>query len=422
VNFEGSQNDPGLKDREEGNIASILPTIDRSNLGRFDGPKNSPNLTGRGIDLFIVAGELSGDLHGAKLIEELLKQNPKLTIGAVAGPKMRKLPIQEFFPMEKLMVMGFIDVLLALPKIARQFFAIRNQILALNPKAVVLIDYPGFNLRLEKSLRAKGYQGKLIHYICPTVWAWGKKRIGTMEKNLDLLLTIFPFEPKCFEKTRLPVQYVGHPLGLAVASFVPKGKFQGKILSIFPGSRKKEIKRNLPLQLKVARRLKEIDPTLQIIISTVFPLPRIPDATLVGSEETYELMSASHLAIATSGTVTLELALHKVPTVVTYAITKMDCFLAQKVFKINLPFYCIANIVLNKEVFPELFGPHFTEENLYLQAKQLLSDSIIRQRCIENCLEVKRMLGTTEAAKEAALAICDLSEIFFTPHGPKNHL
>lgn len=361
------------------------------------------------IDLFIASGEMSGDLHGAKLIEELLILRPSLKIGAVAGPKMRKLPIREIFPMENLRVMGFIDVLLALPKIIRHFFFIRNQILELSPKAVVLIDYPGFHLRMERSLRKKGYKGKLIHYICPTVWAWGKKRIPLMAENLDLLLTIFPFEKSCFANTKLPVQYVGHPLTQAVTQFQPSGKFQGKILGLFPGSRKTEIERNLPLQLKAARRLKELDPSLQIAISkTQFDL-NVPDALIVEPEDHYELMKASHLAIATSGTVTLELALHGTPTVVNFAIKPMDCWIAQNIFKIHLPFYAMPNIIAKKAVFPELFGPNLTEENLFFWAKKLWSDPELRNRCLEGCKEMSHSLGTKKAALEAAEAVLFIS-------------
>ncbi len=357
------------------------------------------------IDLFIATGEMSGDLHGAKLITELLAIKPHLKIGAVAGPQMRKLPIQEYFPMENLRVMGFIDVLLAAPKLIRQFFKIRNTILQLSPKAVIFIDYPGFHLRMEKSLRKKGYLGKLIHFICPTVWAWGKKRIPLMAQNLDLLLTLFPFEKECFAKTQLPVRYVGHPLGLDVAGFKPSGKFSGKILGIFPGSRKAEIERNLPLQLKAARRLKELDPELKIAVSlTQFDLD-IPDAILVKPEDHYELMKASHAAIATSGTVTLELALHGTPTVVNFAIKPLDCFIAQKILRINLPFYCMANILLNKAVFPELFGPNLTEDKLFFWIKQLWFDATLRKECFLRCSEVQNSLGTKQAAREAAEAV-----------------
>lgn len=354
------------------------------------------------MDLFISTGEMSGDLHGAKLVQELLDQRPHLKIGAVAGPKMRKLKIREFFQMEQLLVMGFIDVLKALTKIVKQFFRIRNQILALNPKAVVCIDYPGFHLRLAKSLRKKGYRGKLIHYICPTVWAWGKKRIPLMAQTLDALLTIFPFEKKCFENTPLDVRYIGHPLVQDVAKFSPQKMWEGKILGIFPGSRKTEIDRNLPLQMKVARRLKEKDPSLQIYVSSTQYDLCIPDATIVSAEDNYELMRASYMAIATSGTVNLELALHKTPTVVNFAIKPLDCWIAQNIFRIDLPFYCIVNIILSRAVFPELFGPNLTEDSLYFWAEKLWFDKGARNRCEKGCEEVLKSLGMKSAAKEAS--------------------
>lgn len=348
---------------------------------------------------------MSGDLHGAKLIEELLAIRPDLKIGAVCGPQMRKLPIQEFFPMESLRVMGFLDVLPSLPKLVRQFFRIRNKILELNPKAVVFIDYPGFHLRMEKSLKKKGFLGKLIHFICPTVWAWGQKRIPLMAQNLDLLLTLFPFEKSCFSHTNLKVEYVGHPLALPISQFQPSHKFQGKIIGIFPGSRKTEIDRNLSLQLKVARRLRALDPSLQIAISkTQFEFD-IPDALIVRSEDNYELMRSCHLAIATSGTVTLELALHQIPTVVCFAIRPLDLFIAQKIFHIDLPFYALPNIVANSEVFPELFGPNLTEAALFSLAKKLLYDEEARIKSLEGCQKVKKILGLKNASQEAAKAI-----------------
>lgn len=343
---------------------------------------------------------MSGDLHGAKLIEELLAKRPNLNIGAVAGPKMRALPIHSFFSMENLQVMGFIDVILALPKIIKQFFAIRKKILELNPKAVVLIDYPGFHLRLERSLRRKGYRGKLIHMVCPTVWAWNKQWIPRMAETLDLLLAFFPFEKECFAHTKLPVRYVGHPLTVPVASFTPSDLYNTnqKILAIFPGSRKAEIARNLPLQLAAAQKLQKLDPSLRIEIS------RATDPV----EKNYDLMRASHLAIATSGTVTLELALHGTPTVVNYAIRPIDRFIAQKIFRIDLPFYCIANIIVNKSVFPELFGPHFTEEQLFFWAQKLWFDEAARRACVEGCSEVRKSLGMNKAAQDAAQALLSI--------------
>lgn len=357
-------------------------------------------------DLFLVAGEPSGDLQGAKLLEELLKQKPSLRIGAVAGPKMRALSIETHFPMENLQVMGFIDVLLALPKIARQFFAIRNKILSLNPKKVVCIDYPGFNLRLERSLRKKGYQGKLIHYICPTVWAWGKKRIPLMAQNLDLLLTILPFEPACFSKTNLPVRYVGHPLTQNVPPAAPR-----RLLGLFPGSRRTEVERNFPLQLKAARRLASLDPSLELAVSIATPslepiIRRLaPDILPM---ENYQLMASSRLALATSGTATLELALRGVPAVVNFAIKPLDLFIAQKIFRINLPFYSLPNIIASQAVYPELFGPNLSEDALFLWAQKLWFDEGARFACQQRCATVRSLLGSGQASQTAAAAILAL--------------
>ncbi len=255
------------------------------------------------VDLFILAAEQSADLQGSKLIEEILRIDPTLRIAAVAGPRMRKLPIETLFPMENLQVMGFIDVIFALPKIMRQFFAIRKTILEINPKAVICIDYPGFNLRLERSLRKKGFQGKLIHYICPTVWAWGKKRIPLMENHLDLLLTLFPFEKNCFSPEKLRVEHVGHPLISAIPPQTPKRE---NLLALFPGSRTSEIERNLPLQLAVAKKLQAEDPSMAIAISIshieketqIQRLAHNFPCRFAPPDKSYSLMQSAKLAIA----------------------------------------------------------------------------------------------------------------------------
>lgn len=353
------------------------------------------------VDLFISAAEHSGDLHGASLIEQLLSLNPSLQIAAISGPRMCKLPIKTLYSMDQLQVMGFTDVFWKLPKIFRFFFRLRKALLALQPKVMVFIDYPGFHLALERSLRKKGYQGKLIHYISPTVWAWKKGRIRSMAQNLDLLLTILPFEPKCYENTNLPVKYVGHPLISAVLQHRVSQKFKNqKIIALFPGSRQTEIDRNLDFQLSVAKKLISIYPDLEMIIS---------DVKTFSTQDNYDLMARCHFAIATSGTAALELALHKAPTVVTFAIKKLDCFIAQKIFRINLPYYSLPNILLQKSVFPELFGPHLTEERLYDAAHEMCFNEEKRQICRQDCEEIWKVLGKRCAAKEAAQTI----ETFF---------
>jgi len=355
-----------------------------------------------GSDVFLIAGEPSGDLHGAALIEELLKQDPTLRIHAVAGPRMRQFPIECVLKMEELAVMGFIDILSHLPRIARLFFSLQRRILELNPKTVVTIDYPGFNLRLQNSLKKHGSKARQIHYICPTVWAWGKKRIQTMAKSLDLGLAILPFEPACFSHTSLPFQYVGHPLRKAVASHVPDSTFRerlklaptDKILALFPGSRQKEIERNLPLMRATAEKLAAQDPSLRVIESQTVP-----------PEHQYDLMKEAHLALAKSGTVTLELALHKTPMVVQYAIQPLDLFLATKIFKISLPHYSLPNLILQERAWPELFGPKLTPETLLSHAQTLWFDEKVRAECKKSSHKLWDVLGPLDASFNAARLI-----------------
>ena len=418
------------------------------------------------MDLFFVTGETSGDLAGAHLAEELMKKRPGICLGGVLGPRLRALGILGETKMEELQVMGFIDVFLALPRIVRIFYKIRKEILRKNPKAVVLIDYPGLNLRLARSLRKCGFQGKIIQYVCPTVWAWGKKRIPLMAEHLDLLLTLFPFEPACFAHTKLPAFYVGHPLvektkaHKSIADFYTRYNLdpKKKILALFPGSREKEILRNFPIQLEAAKRVqKEHD--LQIVISLAqekyrglqgaekskmkSPTPRglailhkhekaqgpsqlqsrggnrpqksdvaapcsfatgslFQNFPLIEPEHRYDLMQHAHLALATSGTVTLELALFKTPAVVCYAMRPLDVFLAKKVFRIDLPHYCIVNILAQKTIYQELLGPHLTVENLTKEAFKAWSHPHpIKADCAEVCelLEEQNLNAASQLLK-----------------------
>jgi lipid-A-disaccharide synthase len=374
-------------------------------------------------DLFLFAGEPSADLHGEALLKNLHAENKNIKIFGVAGPKMRAQGMDCIMEMERFQVMGFVDVFLALPRLMQQFYSIADLILTKNPKVALFIDYPGFNLRMEKYLRKKGFQGKLVHYICPSVWAWGKKRIPLMEKNLDLLLSIFPFEKEYFSSS-FPVHYVGHPLVSRIQSYSHQTLSfppHQTLVAVFPGSRKKEILLNFPIYLKVMKKLIEQTPGLLfgLSISQQAFLPLIEDCiekeslqmgkdiVFVPSAHTYDLMKQCKMAIAKSGTVTLELALHHVPTVVTYGIAPLDLFIAQKVLRISLPFYCIVNIVAGKEVFKELIGPQLTEKSLYEEAYRLLHDASYRSACIQQCKKVEGILGPRNASQEAAKVLCN---------------
>ena len=365
-------------------------------------------------DLFVFAGEKSADVHGEGVLRALKARYPHLRITGVGGPCMRKVGMQTILQMEEFQVMGFLDVFFSLPSLIRHFYTVVRSIEATCPKLVFTIDYPGFNLRLARTLRKRGFTGKICHYICPSVWAWGKKRIPFMASVFDMLLSILPFEKQLFAHTPLDVHYVGHPLIAKIHNYFYKPLLlppQKKILALFPGSRKKEIERNLPIQLRVCKKFRDLHLAISLSEQRFAPLIHaIAKAEWVSSEQqislipgdyTYELMRIAHCAVAKSGTVTLELALHRTPTLVTYAITPLDLFIARDLLRIRLPYYCLANIIANKSVFPELIGPHFTEENLSAQLKQMMDPSHYEQ-CKRNCDIVRAALGQQNASIEAA--------------------
>ena len=368
-------------------------------------------------DVFIFAGEASGDAIGAHLIQSLLQLNPSLKIGAVAGPLMRKHPIHTLYVMEEFQVMGFVDVIKNLPKLLKLFHQIKAHLLKASPQAIVLIDYPGFNLRLARHLRKCGYTKKLIQYVAPSVWAWKKGRIKTLSKTLDLLISIFPFEKKHFANTSLHVEYIGHPL-LAISHPTilkkPLPRLTHPLLTIFPGSRVHEIKSNLPLQLQAAIALNKGRYQLAISYASISLLPFIQkeidnyqdeNILLFSGEHNAYYMQQTELAIATSGTITLELALHQVPTLVTYSMKSFDCFLAKHVFRIKLPHYCIVNYIAEARVFPEFYGPCFNQEMLYQTLSFMLDTPEELELCRQTCLLIPKFLCHNDPNLAAATLV-----------------
>ncbi len=381
--------------------------------------------------IFIFAGEKSGDLHGAHLIKALQHRLPAIHIEGVAGPAMRLHGIDGPLTMEDFEVMGLTDVLCSLPKLCTHFYKVRDHILASRPVAVVLIDYPGFNLRLAKALRQQGYKGKIIQYVSPTVWAWGRHRIDMMAKTLDLLLTIYPFEAACFAATPLKVAYVGNPLCEYIKNYHYDAAWRAKIglpetdrlIALFPGSRQGEIARNLPLLLEAAARLLQQQPETIFGISCAHPDTKVLVDKLTSTTHqslqkavccipatySYELMRDSRTAMAKSGTVTLELALHGRPTVVIYKLTRLNRLYAKYMLKLKLPNYCIVNILADKTVFPELIESGLTAQNLFLKLQALDSDGHMRTECLKSCQEIHQQLsGSQHASQHAAAALQEM--------------
>lgn len=379
---------------------------------------------------FLFAGEASGDLHGSQLMQTLKADGSSALFYGIGGPLMRAQGIEGPLKMEEFQVMGFSDVIKALPRLWRTFYQVRDLIVNIQPDIAILIDYPGFNLRLAKSLRKQGYRGKIVQYISPTVWAHGKKRIQTMAETLDLLLTIFPFEEEYFSHTDLKVKYIGNPLvdnfhrwrydeqwtsSIGLSS-------NAELIAIFPGSREAEICRHTPLQLQAAIHLKQQLPQIKFGLSyareELLPLMRSliektslvigQDLFFVPSQFRYELMHDCRTALAKSGTVALELALHRKPSLILYSLTQLNYYIAKYILRLNLPHYCIVNILGKGEIYPEFIGRNLCSAAIAKKLYDIHTDEIQRASTRLACSEVIEQLGHQRSHQAAAQAIQEL--------------
>ncbi len=386
--------------------------------------------------VFVFAGEHSGDVYGGALLREIKRLRPQLELFGVGGPLMREQGLDCVLPMEEFQIMGFVDVFKKLPTIFRQLRQLRDTIMEAQPAATVLIDYPGFNLRLARALRKKGYQGKIIHYVCPTVWAWGHGRIKTMAANLDLLLTIFPFEPPLFKETPLTAQFVGHPLIERLSTYSYNNGWarevglegSDNILALFPGSRRGEISLLIDRELIAAKRLQDDHPDLIIAVSCAgdHVQPMIEeairkagltlgkDAFLVPRKYAYELMRDCRSVVAKSGTVNLEIALHHKPCVVVYEVSLVNYLILWYFIRLHMPHYSIVNILLGRRLYPELMTEKFSEDDIYKALAPLHRDGPERDACIAGCREAHEALQTADHRQPSAEAARAVMELFPT--------
>ena len=367
------------------------------------------------MTLFVIAGELSGDAIAAKVLKPLSKN---FTIEGVVGPKLKEIGACELFSIESFQVMGIVDILKSLPHFLILFQEIKRAILKANPKLLLLVDNAEFSLLIAKSLRKSGFKGKIVQLISPSVWAWRKGRIKTLEKNFDLLLSIFPFEKKYFKDSPLPVYYVGHPLIEELREINSETNLSflnnKPLIAIFPGSRKKETELNLPLHLEA---IKNIDShQVAISVASLKLLPLIKKilkkhdikATLVFPENRFELMHRAEFALSKLGTINLELAYFEVPTITSFPLPKIEQFLLQHIFKVFLPHYSISNLLAERRVFPEYIGSFATLDNLKQEAENYATNSELRAFSISGCRVVKKLLESDNFSTKSSEILSNL--------------
>ncbi|HEY4335257.1 MAG TPA: lipid-A-disaccharide synthase, partial [Puia sp.] len=327
---------------------------------------------------YIIAGEASGDLHGSNLINELKKQDANADFRCWGGDLMQAAGGHIVKHYKDLAYMGFIEVLSNLRTIFRNLDFCKQDILDYRPDALLLIDYPGFNLRIAKWAHTQ--QLKIIYYISPQVWAWKENRVKQIRENVDKMLVILPFEKDFYRKWNYEVEYVGHPLVEVIDGYqAPAGaipEFSKPIIALLPGSRKQEILKKLPVMLEVSKFF----PGYQFVVAQAPGqdqsfynelLTPYPDVATV-CNQTYPLLQKAHAACVTSGTATLETALFGVPEVVCYKGSAISYQIARRLIKVK--YISLVNLIMDKPIVKELIQDDLTPANLRRELDSLLND------------------------------------------------
>lgn len=325
---------------------------------------------------YIIAGEASGDLHGSNLIKELKKLDAGAGIRCWGGDMMQAAGAHLVKHYRNLAFMGFIEVVKNLRTILRNLAFCKKDILEFKPDAIILIDYPGFNLRIAQWAKANGF--KIIYYISPQVWAWKENRVHIIKKCVDKMLVILPFEKDFYKKWNYEVEYVGHPLAEVVDEWQQQhpNTVRTDIIALLPGSRKQEILKKLPIMLEVSRYFTghEFVVAMAPGLDKEFYNNMLSGYSNVKavSGKTYDLLMQAKAALVTSGTATLETALFGVPEVVCYKGSTVSYEIAKRVIKIK--YISLVNLIMDKPVVKELIQHDLTVSNIKTELQELLTN------------------------------------------------
>jgi lipid-A-disaccharide synthase len=368
------------------------------------------------VKLMIVAGEPSGDAHAAALVTALSEKEIHLECFGATGPLMRSAGVETIVNSDDLAIMGIVEVGVVLPKFINAFRKLKAAAVERSPDAVVLVDWPEFNLRLASALHRRGL--KVIYYISPQLWAWRPRRVRNIKRDVDLLLSILPFEVDWYKAHGVDhVEFVGHPLSGEVKARFGRAEFCGRndldparpIVSFLPGSRQKELQRILPPMLEAIEELRTARPEIQPVIvvapsRTTEEIVSLQDSrdVKVIEGQTREALAASAAAAIASGTATLEAALLETPMVVVYKESPINWHTLGRL--ITVPHFGLVNLVAGREIAKELMQDSLTGKNLAVELLKLLEPET-NQTARENLRDVVRRLGDAGASNRAAAMI-----------------
>lgn len=369
----------------------------------------------------LVAGEASGDLHAASLVKELKYLDGSLTFSGLGGPKMRAQGVELYQDLTQIAVVGFWEVLKHYADFKKSFHLILDKIRRSKPLAVILVDYPGFNLRLAREIKKLNI--KVIYYISPQVWAWKENRVKLIKQYVDHMLVLFNFEKEFYARHGIRVECVGHPLLDALTIHTPKEKFLNTLglnsdsltLGLLPGSRLQEIERHLPIMLQASSLLSQEFPNLQFLliqapgIDHSFFEKFIKNSSLklrLVKEEGCDGLNACDVCMVASGTATLEAALLEKPMVVMYKTSLLTYVLAKSFVKI--PDVGLVNVVAGKRIVPECLQHEANSRNIAKKIKEIIGDEIKIASLKAELRKVKKNLGERGASQRAAITILKL--------------
>lgn len=360
---------------------------------------------------YIIAGEASGDLHGSNLIKELKLLDSRADIRCWGGDKMEVAGGTLVKHYRDLAFMGFIEVIKNLRTIFKNLSFCKQDILSYQPDVLILIDYPGFNLRIAQW--AKQQQIKVVYYISPQVWAWKESRVRAIKRDVDKMLVILPFEKDFYSKWNYNVEYVGHPLAKVINDFEPGSYMfhEKKIIALLPGSRKQEIMKKLPVMLEATKNF----PGYHFVVAKAPGLEESFYNDLLSAyanvsavvNKTYHLLSEAKAAVVTSGTATLETALFNVPEVICYKGSNISYQIAKRLVKIK--YICLVNLIMDKEVVKELIQDEMTADNITKELNELLNNPAKQKQLQQDYTALKQLLTAGgNASANAAKIIYDL--------------
>ena len=361
------------------------------------------------LTFFIVAGEASGDLHGAKLMQELQRLAPNTNFIGHGGDKMIDQGLKVIQHIDKMSVMGFSEIIKHLPFLFSVMGETLNQLEEIKPNRIILIDYPGFNLRLAKN--CSGLSIPITYFILPQLWAWKEKRIKTFQRYIDQSLSIFPFEQNWFEKRDVPTNYVGHPFTENIGPSLTKTEFYTKhkidknrnVVTLLPGSRQQEVDQLWPIFYKSAMEIKEKQ-DVDIVVGKFsgITLPEQKDV-LIENDDIYAAISYAKAAITASGTASLECAVLDTPEVVCYKLSYISGLILKQLNK--TPFISMVNLIANRKIVTEFVQSGVKVKNIVSEITPLLSNTKQRKDMLLGFDEVRRSLGLPGVYKRAAESI-----------------